>query len=142
MSTITNPQKVFVDTSSFVALQDDRDSNHKKAVSLAKILHAQKAQLYTSSDVIGEALTVIARKLGKKAALVYYKNYIKSGVIEVFIDKYLHEETREFFLQLKQKNISFIDCSSVVAMKKEKINTIFTFDGDFKVLGVELFGEK
>jgi len=39
---------------------------------------------------------------------------------------------------VSSKNISFIDCSSAVAMKRNKIKTIFSFDKDFKKLGVNL----
>lgn len=134
--------KVFVDTSSFVSLEDNKDPNHKKAIVLAQALFNQKAKLYTSSDIIGETLTVISRKLGKKASFMFYENYIKSGFTEIFIDSNLHEETREFFLKVRSKNISFIDCSSILAMKQQGITQIFSFDKDFITLGVELFRGK
>ena len=139
MHTTNDSQKVFVDTCSFVSLHDDRDSNHEKAIALAKILFEQKVQLYTSSDVIGETLTVIARKLGKKAAGDFYKEYGKSSIIELFVNHDIHEKTRDFFLHVTSKNISFIDCSNVIVMKQNSIQTIFTFDQDFKKFDVSLF---
>lgn len=129
--------KVFVDTNIFVAIRDTRDSSHTRAVKIYEEFKAKKVKFFTSSDVIGETLTVLAKKLGKSTAIEFLENF-SILTHEIFIDKYLHQETREFFQRVKSKNISFIDCSSVVAMKRHKIKIIFSFDQDFKKLGVEL----
>mgnify|MGYP001559016432 CR=1 FL=1 len=131
-------KKVFVDTNVFIALRDTKDSTHRQAIKLADELSRRRVKLFTSSDVLGETLTVLSRKLGKAVCNDWYQDFQGSGLTEIFIDKYLHQETREFFRRVKSKNISFIDCSSVVAMKRHKIKTIFSFDQDFKSLGVKL----
>lgn len=129
--------KVFVDTNVFVALRDTKDSTHRRAVSLYKELKLKKTKFLTSSDVIGETVTILARKLGKQSALDFLKT-VNSLTQEIFIDAFLHKESRDLFKRIKSKNISFIDCSSVVAMKRHKIKIIFSLDQDFKKLGVEL----
>lgn len=137
MTNMPTISKVFVDTNIFVAIRDTRDSTHGRAVKIYEEFKAKKVKFFTSSDVISETLTVLAKKLGKLAAIDFLDNF---SVLtkEIFIDKYLHQGTREFFKRVKSKNISFIDCSSVVAMKRNKIKTIFSFDKDFKKLGVKL----
>jgi predicted nucleic acid-binding protein len=131
--------KLFVDTNIFVALRDETDSTYKKAQALLRKISKERYILYTSSDVIGETLTVISKKLGKGSARKFLE-YIDSGLVnEIFIDEQLHQRARELFAQTPQKNISFIDCSSVIAMKSQKIDTIFSFDQDFKKLGLSLF---
>ncbi|MDP3918088.1 MAG: PIN domain-containing protein [Candidatus Woesebacteria bacterium] len=132
--------KVFIDTNVFVALKDDTDSTHEKALKLLKILIEQKTSLFTSSDIIAESLTVISRKLGKDEAMEFLKE-LKTYAKEIFIDESIHAETRKFFAKVKSKNISFIDCSSVIAMKRNKIKYIFSFDEDFKKMGVELLAD-
>lgn len=129
--------KVFIDTNIFVALRDETDSTHTKAIRLYEALKADNTKFITSSDVIAESLTVISKKLGKKSAIDLLG---KIGVFaqEIFIDGNLHRETRKFFRRVKSKNISFVDCSSVVAMKKNGLDTIFSFDEDFKKLGIKL----
>ena len=134
----TISKKVFVDTNVFVAIRDTKDSTHNQAIKLAQKLDKLRVRLFTSSDVMGETLTVLSKKLGKAVCNDWYRDFQKSSLNEIFIDKYLHQETREFFKRVKSKNISFIDCSSVVAMKRHKIKTIFSFDQDFKKLGVQL----
>lgn len=129
--------KVFIDTNIFVALRDKVDSTHNQAVTLLSKLQIKKVKFFTSSDVIGETVTVLARKLGKPSAIEFLRQ-IGDLAQEIFIDKFLHKEAKDFFKMVKSKNISFIDCSSVVAMKCHKIKIIFSFDQDFKKLGVEL----
>lgn len=130
--------EVFVDTNVFVTIRDNTDSTHKKALKISEYLSKNKVRLATSSDVIGETLTVISKKLGKKIAIDWYKDFKNSSIREIFIDDKIHSETRKFFAKIKSKNISFIDCSSVVAMKRNKIKYIFSFDEDFRGLGVKL----
>ena len=130
--------KVFVDTNIFVALKDKNDSTHKEAKKIALYLKKKNIKLYTSSDVIGETLTVLSRKLGKKVARSFFDNYLKSGVSEIFIDDIIHDEARKLFFKITSKNISFIDCSSAIAMEQSKIDVVFTFDKHFKSLGAKL----
>jgi len=130
--------KIFIDTSAFVSLWDDKDPNRIKAINLQVELEKANADIYTSSDIIGETLTVLSKKIGKSEAIKFYQKIKESGIKEIFIDELLHKKTREFFTTVKSKNISFIDCSSVIAMKANKIEVAFTFDKDFKKMGVKL----
>ncbi len=129
--------KVFVDTNVFVAIRDIKDSTHSRAVKIYEEFKSKKVKFFTSSDVIGETLTVLAKKLGKPVAKEFLDNF---SVLtrEIFIDPLLHKESRDFFKRVKSKNISFIDCSSAVAMRRNKIKIIFSFDKDFRKLGVKL----
>ena len=131
--------KVFVDTNVFVALEDQNDSTHKKAVELSLLLNQnKKMKFYTSSEVIGETLTVISHKLGKEIARLFIKRYKNNKMIEIFFDENMYKDTKDLFLRNKSKNISFVDCSSVIAMRRAKINAIFSFDEDFRKLGIKL----
>lgn len=133
--------KIFVDTNVFVSTRDTNDNTHKRAVKFSEYLAKNKTTWYTSSDIISETLTVLSQKLGKNIAVDWYNDFTKSDIKEIFIDENIHKETGKFFKKVKSKNISFADCSSVVAMKRNKIDTIFSFDEDFKKMGVELLAD-
>jgi len=130
--------KVFVDTNVFVAIRDASDSTHKKAIKISEYLDKNKAKWCTSSDIIGETLTVLSKKLGKAICVDWYKDFKNSSIEEIFVDEKLHKETRGFYKRIKSKNISFIDCSSVISMKRNNIKYIFSFDEDFRKLGIKL----
>lgn len=129
--------KVFIDTNIFVALRDKSDPTHQRAVKILTSFIDKDSHFYTSSDVIGETLTVLSRKLGKNQAKIFAKE-IPDIAIEIFIDDSLHKKARTLFSSIQSKNISFIDCSSVIAMKENNIPFAFTFDKHFKTLGVKL----
>jgi len=133
----TRINRVFIDTNIFVALRDTSDSTHNRAKLILKKLVKARVNFCTSSDVIAESLTVISRKLGKKHAIEFLKE-IKSMAKEIFVDEKLHVIARSFFKEVTSKNISFVDCSNVVVMKHHKINTIFSFDEDFRKMGAKL----
>lgn len=127
-----------MDTNVFVATRDFNDTTHKKALELTGFLAENKVAWYTSSEIVGETLTVLSQKLGKEIAIDWCKDFIKSGIKVLFIDEIIYKDSQNYFIKTKQKNISFIDCSCVVTMKKNKIDTIFSFDKDFKKMGVKL----
>lgn len=132
--------KVFVDTNVYVALRDRLDSTHQNAVSILKSILNKGVTMYTSSDVIGESLTVISRKTGKIKAKDFLTEVQKMANV-IFVDEITHKETQKYFFRVKSKNISFIDCSNVITMKRNKIKYIFSFDEDFRTLGVKLLSD-
>ena len=135
----TRKNRVFIDTNIFVALRDKNDSTHKRAVQILERLIKADVIFFTSSDVIGETLTVISRKLGKTQAVKFLKE-VEGMAREIFVDENLHRISRNFFTEVRSKTISFVDCSNVVVMKNSKIKTIFSFDEDFKKMWVKLAG--
>lgn len=132
--------KLFIDTNVFIALMDKADSTHEKAVHLFELARGQNRKFITSSDIIGETLTVSSMKLGKEFSQLFMQEYIPAAN-EIFITPALHKETRQLFASITSKNISFIDCSSVVAMKHHGIDVIFSFDTHFRGLGVKLLSD-
>ena len=132
--------KVFVDTNVYVALRNTKDTTHQKAIQILNYLIDKGVKIYTSSDVIGESLTVISKIMGKAEAKGFLSDVQTMSNI-IFVDEIAHKETQKYFFRVKSNKISFIDCSNVVIMKKYKIKYIFSFDEDFKKMGVELLGD-
>ena len=51
------------------------------------------------------------------------------------VDESLHQNTWGIFDKIADKNISFVDCSTIAVMKAEHITAVLTFDTtDFKKL--------
>ncbi len=138
MPTTSNPQPAFVDTNIFVALADGQDSTHKKAQEIYRFLYQHHHPLITSSDIVGETLTVISKKLGKTAAKNFIAWYQTSAITEIFITPQIHLAAQKIFFSLKSKNVSFIDCTSIAAMKQAKLSLVFTFDQHFQTAGITL----
>lgn len=114
-----------IDSSVFVALFLDFDSNHLKAVSVIKNL---KGKMLLSSHVVEEVVTVITYKHSKSYAnqfIVYITQNKDINIIEGHIDNEL-----KFFSSHNHK-ISFTDSVLVYLTKKNKAKLI-TFDKELE----------
>lgn len=126
--------KVFVDADAFVGLTVPTDAHHETAVSLVKILKNKKAQLFTSSDVLKEAATVISQRGNHKAAVEFLRKIISGevSVTVIFVDEEINQRGIEIFTKQASKNVSVFDCTSFAVMEKFKIEYAFSFDKHFK----------
>lgn len=133
---------IFIDTNVFVALEDISDSTHDKAVAISEYLVKQSGiKYFTSSEVVAETFTVLSRKLGNEAVKLFLAKHQKSNIIDIFLDEQLYKETVKRFVEIKKAKVSFVDCSNVIIMKRNKIGIIFSFDEDFRKMGVGLLGD-
>lgn len=55
------------------------------------------------------------------------------SVGQIFIDEAVEHKTWSLFRSIKQKNISFTDCASVIVAKEYGAKYILTFDQHFRV---------
>ena len=133
---------IFVDTSAFLALVNDKDKNHIAAKELLEDIKNGKIRIkkiITSDYIIDETLTRIRYSVGHKEAVEWGKDILASKVIEKpGIDKEIFGSAWELFRTYEDKKLSFTDCTSFALMKKKGIEKAFSFDEDFKRLGFVL----
>lgn len=128
--------RVFADANYFIALANEDDSLYTQALVVSKNLEKHSVQLYISNLVFLEVVTVLSQKRNRDVANKTGLYLLSDPRISrVYIDEQLHEESWDVFQNISQKNIGFIDCSIIAAMKTENISTLLTFDkADFRVL--------
>lgn len=135
-------EKIFVDTSGWVALWIENDHNHKIAVSIFENMKRSKMSIYTSDYVIDETITTILGRVGHKQSILAGEALLNSGVVKVvFVAPDYFESTWELYRKYKDKRFSFTDVSSFSVMKELKLHKAFSFDTDFAQVGIELLGE-
>lgn len=129
-------ERIFADSNYFVALYRAVDSLHEKALEIARNLQKQGATLVISNFIFSEVVTVLSQRESKEASLVIGDLLLTNTFIEVVhIDEILQEKTWEVFKKIEEKNVSFVDCSTVVLMRAENIPALLTFDTkDFRTL--------
>jgi predicted nucleic acid-binding protein len=138
---------VFVDSNFLIALFHEKDSLFSRADRISKELVKQNRFLCISSFVFLETITIVSMRAGRKIAVEAGKYLLSNSRIQIIhIDENLQEESWHIFQEIQSKNISFVDCSIIAAMKPEGISTLLTFDAtDFKRLqkpyGFKLYGE-
>ncbi len=134
---------LFVDTSAFLALVNEKDENHTAAVVFLEDIKNGKVKIkkiMTSDYIIDETLTRIRYAVGHREAVEWGKDILSSKVVEKSeVGKEIFGLAWELFETYEDKKLSFTDCTSFALMKKRSIEKAFSFDEDFERMGFILF---
>lgn len=132
-------QKVFVDTSGWVALFVVNDNYHKKALDIFEELMSSKSVMFTSDYVIDETITTILVRGNHKQSVIAGKSLLTSKIIKIVcVNTDYFQEAWGLYQKYKDKEFSFTDVTSLVIMKWLDINRVFSFDREFVQAGIEL----
>lgn len=133
---------LFVDTSAFLALVNEKDNNHIAAASFLEDIkngRAKVKKIITSDYVIDETLTRIRYSVGHQEAVQWGRDILASKVVEkIEVGTEIFELAWKLFELYKDKKLSFTDCTSFAIMKKRGIEKAYSFDGDFESMGFVL----
>lgn len=130
MSTMSN-SLLFIDSSFFCAFYNPKDNLNQKASLLAPIVKNYSA--ISSNFVFLESTTVISQRVGKAEAVLFGDSLLNQSVIDLHYFSNLEEaDIWKIFKRVKNKNMSYVDCSILSLIQKYKINALLTFDTHFK----------
>lgn len=123
---------VFVDTGYFLALMLPQDRWHK----LAAKISAVDATLVTSSQIIGETITLLQLRGHFSLALDFLQNICNDPDLRiVYPDAPLQSSAWDEFKKSGGLGASAVDCLSFAIMRKSKITKAYTFDRHFATAG-------
>ena len=121
--------KIFIDTLFVVALINQRDEYHEKAIELSNIYEG--ASLITSDVVLLEIGNALARNF-KKEAIQIIDDFLSSSDVEIVrITPLLFERAYSIYKQYYDKDWGLIDCVSFAIMKEKAVKKALTFDQHF-----------
>lgn len=130
---------VFVDTSGWIAIMVEKDRNHGKAKEYFEALLSEGAALLTSNYVLSETYTRLRYDVGHREAVRFH------GIVErakdekklrvVYVDEEIEKEAWEIFERYSDQLFSFVDCTSFVICRKNRVSEVFAFDEDFIIAG-------
>lgn len=126
----TSDPRIAIDSNFFVALFNPHDTLHEKALHLASQLETEPERpLIISNLVFVEVVTVLAQRRGT-AVRNEVGEYLRKDprIVLIHIDPDMHQASWELFRSLPHKNVSFVDCSTLVLMREEGIRTLLSFD--------------
>ncbi len=130
--------KVFIDTSAFVALLVESETDHEKVAKIYLDYRQRRATFLTSDYVLDELFT---RLLYYKFDLRTYIEKLKSSIARkeiavLHIGESLFEKALDIFLKYSDHKISFTDATSYILYKDFALDEVFTLDSDFKKMKV------
>jgi predicted nucleic acid-binding protein len=126
-----------VDTSALFALLDADDANHERARAHLEAVIAGNAPLLTHEYVVLETTALVQRRLGV-GPLRRFLDDLLPLVYIAWVDEALHLEAREALLAAGRRDVSLVDWTSFLVMRRHGVRRAFTFDADFGAQGFEV----
>lgn len=123
---------VFVDTSAWYALANEKDINHH----LARQFLAENIRLVTTNFIIDETITLTLIRAGYRQALSVGEQLWNGQLASiVWVTPDDEQVAWEIFKRYDDKTFSFTDCTSFSVMSRLGLKHAFTFDADFTQTG-------
>lgn len=126
---------ILVDTDAFVAWIRPGDALREHVVKRFNHIQATKPPIFATNLVISEAATLFSAR-DSQAVAIQFLDFV-SAIPVIYITEELHYETLALFRQQRKKGTSMADCANVVAMKRYKLDKIFSFDNFYGEIGLE-----
>jgi len=134
--------RLFVDTTAFIALEDQDDKDHEDALNYRERIRLGETRFrafYTSNYILDEAFTLLRLRLGHQAAVLFGENMRRSKMVRTLrVTPPIEDRSWEIFKKYSDKDFSFTDCTSFALMEEEAMSTAFTFDKHFQQYGFQM----
>jgi predicted nucleic acid-binding protein len=130
---------LFVDTSFHVAVFNDADDLHVRAVHLSDELTLESATRFVTTEAVLVEFLTFVRRAGPQARLGA-ADYVealrlKPGVTIVSDTREVFDAGLDLYRQRPDKTYSMTDCMSMVVCRERGITGVLTYDRDFEQEG-------
>lgn len=123
---------IFIDASSYLSALLPKDPNLKRAIEIFKSISQSKEQLVTSYAILGEVLTICSQRHDRRVGIQFVKEILDGQTRVILGDQELMKKAFKTFQDIKDKDVSWVDCYSFAIIEHYKIEKVFSFDKDFK----------
>lgn len=128
-------ERVFVDSSFWIALLDSKDIHFESAKEIFSKLCGEYGAV-SSEFVVFETITYLNCSLKQHDLAVRFLESIhSSGMVIVPIDSNVRDNAMAIFKQYADKPFSFTDCTSFELMRREDIQLCAGYDKHFQQMG-------
>ncbi|MBM3119704.1 PIN domain-containing protein [Candidatus Shapirobacteria bacterium] len=130
---------VFIDTSFFKAILDEKDDFYKEALGIWEKLRAENASLLTSNYILDEVFTLIRKRSGVAKVKEFRELVIQNAASLKIIRVTAADEANawNWFLEA-WRDLSFTDCVSFALMERVGLKRVATFDRHFSQAGFKV----
>jgi len=127
---------LLLDTSALIAARNADDRNHPETLEImTHALHSEYGKVFVSDYIFDEAVTLAYIRTGSKKFAHDIGRFARAKPINFrFIEPIDFDRAWELYQQYEDKRLSFTDCTNIALMERLSIDTLFTFDAEFKGL--------
>ncbi len=135
-------QRVFVDTSAWVAVVDPSDSHHLTATKTYMRLLKSPVTLATTILVVAETQIWLRRRASAEVASTFLKNINESQRVEiVYPNARLEAEAKRILRRFADQDFSLTDAISFAFMDQNGLTEAFAYDRHFVTAGYTIIGD-
>jgi uncharacterized protein len=130
---------LLVDTSGWMACADGADPAHLRCRAARDAALEADQTLITTDFIIDETLTLIRLRLGLDAVAAWWQQI--DGTVRLRwerVDSDRFERARQLLFQVRDKDLSFTDCTSITIMRELKLTQVITTDRHFHQMGFQV----
>lgn len=129
-------KRAFVDTSAWFGFISRDDPNH---LTINKVLKVWESRLVTTNYVLDETLTLVRSRLGHALAVNVGESLRDPSLVDISrVTPEDEENAWDLFVQYKDQDFSYTDCTSFAVMRRLALGTAITSDRHFRVVGFEV----
>ncbi len=129
---------VFIDSSAFCAVINDRDQNHGIASAIARRLAAERLPLLTTNYVLVETHALLLARVNHRAATLFLREADNPSFTIERAEADDERAARAIIYRYEDKAFSLVDAISFAMMERLGITVAFTFDRNFAQYGFEV----
>ncbi|MCL4392667.1 PIN domain-containing protein [Patescibacteria group bacterium] len=126
--------KAFIDSNIYISIINRTDPTHKEGINKMKYLVKNNFELFTSNYIIAETTTILSQRISKKIAEDFRNDIYKGNAKILITNMEIEEMTWNIFLRSTNKNIGYVDYTSIAFCKKFNIENLVTLDKDLTTL--------
>ena len=128
---------IFVDTSAFLAVLDECDSNHSAAKTFWEKIINEGDLLLCHNYILVETSALVLQRLGIEAIRVFEQDILPILQV-IWITKEVHNAGVSAHLVASRRTLSLVDCVSFEVMRRTGVQKAFAFDRHFRDYGFDL----
>lgn len=131
------PRAVFIDSSVFYVLVDQRQDEHQDATKLFDALIRSRARIVTTNFILAEShALILGRTKRPDKGRDFLVNIYNSKLVEtIWVTKTDEQKAVDIISRYQDKEWSFTDATSFVVMEKLGISHALSLDPDFNQYG-------
>lgn len=135
--TLSRGNRVFIDTSAFIAFVLDSESYHENVIALFNKCFRENVEMITTDYVLDELITFLRcrEKVGMDVVLSFLKSSYSSGIKVFGISEELFGAALALMVKYRDHYFSSTDCVSFLVMRDLGIENVLTLDKDFEIAG-------
>jgi predicted nucleic acid-binding protein len=133
------PAELFVDTSGWFPLVDDRNPAHGRVAQALRDSVQKKRRIVTTNLVIAETHALIMRRIHRTAAIVFLREVTRApNIVVSSTPEYEASAEAEWLSRYADQDFSFTDAVSFAVMSDRGIREALALDSHFVVAGFSI----